>query len=70
MIARQSRAMFSPIITRHFESTRIQNQLIASAYHILIPVVTRPLGRSRPRGGENEQTAASNQDLRTKARGA
>ena len=70
MIARQSRAIISPIITRHFESTRIQDQLVASAYHILIPVVARQLGRSCPRVGENEQAAATNQDLRTKTRGA
>ena len=36
-----------PVI-RHFEFTRLQDQLIARAYQVLIPVVSRPLVRPRP----------------------
>ena len=70
MIAHQSKTKIGLTITHHFESNRLQEQSIASAYHSLIPIVTRPLGRSRSRGGENQQTAAADQDLRTKTRGA
>jgi hypothetical protein len=38
----------SPPVIRHFEFTRLQDQLIARAYQVLIPVVSRPLVRPRP----------------------
>ena len=38
----QRRRTLIPRIARHFEFTRLQDQLIAIAYHALIPVVSRP----------------------------
>ena len=70
MITHQLRTTIGLAVTRHFEFTRLQDQLIASAYHSLIPVAARPLERTRSRAGENEPGAATAQDLRTKARGA
>jgi hypothetical protein len=70
MITPLRRSPLSPPVTRHFEFTRLQDQLIAIAYHILIPVVARPLERPRSRCGENEPTMATIQSLRTKAGGA
>ncbi len=48
MITSPRRPTFSPPVTRHFEFTRLQDQLIARAYQALIPVVSRPLDRPRP----------------------
>ena len=48
MITSPRRPAFSPPVTRHFEFTRLQDQLIARAYQVLIPVVSRPLDRPRP----------------------
>ena len=54
----------------HFEFTRLQDQLIAIAYHTLIPVVARPLERPRSRCGQNQSASITTHDLRTKAGGA
>jgi hypothetical protein len=70
MITSPGRRLLSPRITRHFEFTRLQDQLIALAYHTLIPVVSRPLERPRPRCGQSEPVAARIPSLRTKAGGA
>jgi hypothetical protein len=70
MIARQMRTKIGLPVTRHFEFTRLQDQLIASAYHSLIPVIARPLERTRSRCGENKPAAATTPDPRTEARGA
>ena len=48
MITSPRRPTFSPPVTRHFEFTRLQDQLIARAYQVLIPAVSRPLDRPRP----------------------
>ena len=48
MITSPRRSALSPPVTRHFEFTRLQNQLIALAYQALIPVVSRHLERPRP----------------------
>jgi hypothetical protein len=29
---------------RHFERSRLETQLLASAYEVVVPVLTRPLG--------------------------
>ena len=68
MITSPRRPTFSPPVTRHFEFTRLQDQLIARAYQVLIPVVSRPwIGRdpaattrpwsklSSPRSGELDE---------------
>jgi hypothetical protein len=70
MILSPRRRSLSPRVTRHFEFTRLQDQLIALAYHTLIPVVSRPLERPRSRCGRNDPTAASIPGLRAKAGGA
>ena len=62
----QRRRTLIPRIARHFEFTRLQDQLIAIAYHTLIPIVSRPLERSRPRCRQNERVAAAIQSHRTK----
>ena len=70
MITNQMRTKIGLSITRHYEFTRLQEQLIASAYHSLIPVIARPLERPRSRCGENNPAAATTPNPRTKARGA
>ena len=47
MITSPRRTTLSPPVTRHFEFSRLQDQLIARAYQVLIPVVSRPLERPR-----------------------
>jgi hypothetical protein len=69
MITRQLGIKIRLTITRHFESTRLQEQSIASAYHSLIPVVARPLP-PRSRSGEDRPAAVTIPDPRTQARGA
>jgi hypothetical protein len=64
MITAPRRRSLSPRITRHFEFTRLQDQLIENAYHTLIPIVSRPLERSRPRCGQKEGVAAPIQSQR------
>jgi hypothetical protein len=70
MITYPGRRSPSPRVTRHFEFTRLQDQLIATAYHILIPVVARPLERASPRHDQDQPTAATTHNLRTTAGGA
>ena len=57
MITFSRRSTLSPPIVRHFEFTRLQNQLIALAYQAVIPVVSRPLEQPRPRPGRNQPRA-------------
>ena len=70
MITRKTRTKIGLPVTRHFESTRLQDQLIASAYHSLIPVVARPLQRPRSRCGEDKPSAVTITNPQTQARGA
>jgi hypothetical protein len=70
MITYPRRSTLSPPVTRHFESTRLQDQLIVIAYQSLIPVVSRHPGRPRPRRGDNEPATMTSQGLRSKAGGA
>ncbi len=70
MLTRQMRTKIGLPVTRHFESTRLQDQLIASAYHSLIPVIARALQQPRPGCGENSPAAVTTPNPRTKARGA
>ena len=44
MITSARRSALSPPVIRHFEFTRLQDQLIAVACQALIPVVSRHLG--------------------------
>jgi len=69
MITSPRRRSLSPRITRHFEFTRLQDQLIEIAYHTLIPIVSRPLKRSWPRCGQKEGVEAAIQSHRTKVGG-
>ena len=70
MLTSPGRRSLSPRVTRHFEFTRPQDQLIAIAYHTLIPVASRPLERPRSRCGQNQLAAATTHDLRATAGGA
>ncbi len=56
-------------VTRHFSFTRLQDDLIARAYQVLIPVVSRPLAPPSRRRGNGPIPTAS-RDLRSKAGGA
>ena len=64
------RATLSPPVTRHFEFTRLQDQLIARAYQVLIPAVSRPLERARSSRGDNESSTTIFRELRSQAGGA
>jgi hypothetical protein len=68
MIAFSRSSTPGPSVTRDFEFTRLQNQLIALAYQALIPVISQPLQRPRGRLGRNQP--ATNQRSQSKARGA
>jgi hypothetical protein len=68
MTTSSRRSTLSPPVTRGFEFTRLQDQLIALAYQILIPIVSRPLERPRPRLSGNLPTTI--QGLQSKAGGA
>jgi hypothetical protein len=59
-----------PRVARHFEFTRLQDQLIAIAYHALIPVVSRPLERPRSRCGQDQPATGTTRNHRTTAGGA
>jgi hypothetical protein len=47
MITSTKRQAISSSVTRHFAFTRLQDQFVARAYQVLIPVVSRPLDRPR-----------------------
>jgi hypothetical protein len=68
MITSSRRSTLSPPVVRNFELTRFQSQLIALAYQVLIPVVSRSLERSRPRSSHNQPTTI--QRFQSKAEGA
>jgi hypothetical protein len=59
-----------PRVARHFEFTRLQDQLIAIAYQALIPVVSRPLERPRSRCGQDQPTTGTTPNRQTTAGGA
>ena len=66
----ERRRTLIPRVARHFEFTRLQNQLIAIAYQALIPVVSRPLERPRSRCGRNQPATGSTRNFRTTVGGA
>ena len=68
MIATSRKSTLSPPVTRRFEFTRLQNQLIALAYQTLIPVLSRHLERPRPGRGNHRTTTI--QGLQSKTGGA
>jgi hypothetical protein len=66
MIASSRKSTLNPPVTRHFEFTRLQGQLIALAYQALIPVISCPaktqgarLGRNQPTGIQRSQSKAA-----------
>lgn len=69
MITSPKRSTLRPPVTRHFEFTRLQDQLIARAYQTLIPVVSCPLERPRPRRRDNEPATTTFRGPRSKAGG-
>jgi hypothetical protein len=70
MITSSGRHSLSHRITRHFEVTRIEDQLLAAAYQALIPIVSRPLKRLRPGCSHDKATAATMHASQSKAGGA
>ena len=70
MTAFARRTTPSPPVTRHFEFSRIQDQLIARAYQVLIPVVSRPLERPRSPHGDSRQSRTFFRSHRSQAGGA
>jgi len=68
MIATSRKSTLSPPVTRRFEFTRLQNQLIALAYQTLIPVLSRHLDRPQPGRGNHRPTTI--QGLQSKTGGA
>jgi hypothetical protein len=68
MIASSRRSTLSPVITRHFEFTRLQDQLITRAYQALIPVISCRMERQQDRLQRQEQ--ATIQRFQSKAGGA
>jgi hypothetical protein len=68
MTTSSRRSTLSPPVVRNFEFTRFQNQLIALAYQVLIPIVSRDLARSQPRSSRNQPTTI--QRFQSKAGGA
>jgi len=68
MIASSRRSTLSPPVTRHFEFTRLQDQLITRAYHTLIPVICCRMERQQDRLQRKEQTTI--QRFQSKAGGA
>jgi len=70
MIPRPGRCAASPPITRHFEFSRFHEQLIERAYHALIPVVRRSLGRPRSRPGADVPVSPMVRGLPSQAGGA
>ena len=62
------RPTLSSPVTRHFEFTRLHDQLIALAYQALIPVVSRPLEQPRPGRGNHRPTTI--QGLQSQTGGA
>ena len=70
MITSPRRSTPSPPVTRHFEFTRLQDRLIAHAYEVLIPAVSRPLERPRSPRSDSEPSTTSSRGLRPQAEGA
>jgi len=70
MIPSPRRSTLRPPVTRHFELTRLQDQLIARAYQTVIPVVSRPLERPRSRRSDNAPATTTFRGPRAKAGGA
>ncbi len=70
MIASPRRQALSLPITRHFEFTRLQNQVIASAYEALVPVVARRPNAERDRPDNHMKTATRTNLSRSSGTGA
>ena len=70
MIAPSRRPARSPLVTRHFESTRLQGRSIASAYEALIPVISRHVERPRDGRGDHCEPVTRAGHLRSSSEGA
>jgi hypothetical protein len=70
MMKSTRRTSLSPPVTRHFQFTRLEDKLIAYAYHALIPIVSRRLERPRPPRSNSEPSTSTFRDLRSQAEGA
>ena len=70
MITSPRRRSLSLPVSRHFEFSRLQAQLIAHAYQVLIPVVSRPLERPRSPRSDSRLSTTSFRSHRSQAGGA
>ena len=64
------RTTLSPPVSRHFEFSRLQDQLIARAYQVLIPVVSCPLEQPRPPHSDSRPSLTFFRSHRSQAGGA
>ena len=70
MIASPRRHAFSLPVTRHFEFTRLQKKVIASAYEALLPVVARRPGAEHNRPGDRPKVVTRTDFPRSSGAGA
>ena len=70
MTSSPRRTALSPPVTRHFEFSRLQDQLIARAYQVLVPVASRPLERPRSPHNDSRQPQTFFRSHRSQAGGA
>ncbi len=70
MIASPRRHAISISVTRRFEFNRSQDQSIASAYEVLIHVISVPPKRPRDRENDLRSVVTRSDDLPTSAMGA
>jgi hypothetical protein len=70
MITSPRRTPLSLPVTRSFEFTRFEGQLIARAYQVLIPIVSRPLERPRSPRSDIKLSTTTFRGLQSQAEGA
>ena len=70
MIATSRRSASIPIISRHYEFSRLQDQTLASAYEALIPVVSRRPKCLPPRCDDREVATGVHQSPQRSVAGA
>jgi hypothetical protein len=70
MITSPRRPTPTPPVTRQFEFTRLQDQLIARAYQAVTPIASRPLERPRTPRTDNAPSTTTFRGLRPQAEGA
>jgi hypothetical protein len=64
------RTTLSLPVTRSFEFTRLEDQLVARAYQVLIPIVSRSIEGPRPPRSDPKLSMTTFRGLRSQAEGA